>query len=139
MMVWLSLCGGVALAHHSVSINFDSSKAIDLTGRVTDVDIRNPHSQITLEVRAADGSVSEWFIEWSDRNALTRRRVPFDRIRVGDTLTINVSLNRRLENVGYFRSAILPDKSILRDCGLGAFRQAVADSTEISCEPEVAR
>jgi hypothetical protein len=136
---WLCLSGAVAIAHHSVSVNFDGSKTLTLTGTVEDVDIRNPHSQITLDVRAPDGSVTEWFIEWSDKNALSRRRVPYERIRVGDTLTISATPHRHLEKVGYFRSAILPDKSILRDCGLGAFREAVANSEEFSCEPEPAR
>ena len=139
LTVWLCMSGGAALAHHSVVVNFDSSKNLDVSGRVTEVDIRNPHSQITLEVTAPDGSVGEWFIEWSDRNSLVRRRVPFDRIRVGDTLTINVSPSRRLDNVGYFRAAILPDKTVLRDCGFGAFREAVANARDISCEPEAAR
>ena len=58
---------------------------------------------------------------------------------MGDTLTINVSPSRRLDNVGYFRAAILPDKTVLRDCGFGAFREAVANARDISCEPEAAR
>ena len=69
------LCGGVSTAaHHSVSVNFDSSQVLTLTGRITDVDIRNPHSQVTLKVTQRDGTVKEWFIEWSDRNALVRRK-----------------------------------------------------------------
>jgi hypothetical protein len=139
LTVWLCISGGAALAHHSVVVNFDTSKNLDVSGRVTEVDIRNPHSQITLEVTSPDGSVRDWFIEWSDRNSLIRRRVPFDLIRVGDTLTINVSPSRRLDNVGYFRAAVLPDKSVLRDCGFGAFREAVANARDISCEPESAR
>ena len=59
-----------AFAHHSVTVNFDASRAMDLTGRLKEVDIRNPHSRITLEVKQPDGTVKEWLIEWSDRNAL---------------------------------------------------------------------
>ena len=130
------LCAGVSTpAHHSVAVNFDSSQALTLTGRITDLDIRNPHSQITLQVPQADGTVKEWFIEWSDRNALVRRKVPFQLLRVGDTVTINASPSRRLDNLAYFRSAVLPDKSVLRDCGFEAFRQAIAKGQFIECEP----
>jgi uncharacterized protein DUF6152 len=130
------LCGGVSTsAHHSVSVNFDSSQALTLTGRITDLDIRNPHSQITLRVTQPDGTVKEWFIEWSDRNALVRRKVPFQLLRVGDTVTITASPSRRLDNLAYFRSAVLPDKSVLRDCGFEAFRQAIAKGQFIECEP----
>lgn len=130
------LCGGVSTsAHHSVAVNFDSAQALTLTGRITELDIRNPHSQITLQVTERDGTVKEWFIEWSDRNALVRRKVPFHLLRVGDTVTINASPSRRLDNLAYFRSAVLPDKSVLRDCGFDAFRQAIAKGQFIECEP----
>ena len=48
--------------------------------------------------------MKEWFIEWSDRNALVRRKVPFQLLRVGDMVTINASPSRRLDNLAYFRS-----------------------------------
>jgi hypothetical protein len=130
------LCGGVSTAaHHSVAVNFDSAQVLTLTGRITDLDMRNPHSQITLQVTQPDGTVKEWFIEWSDRNALIRRKVPFQLLRVGDTVTINASPSRRLENLAYFRSAVLPDKRVLRDCGFDAFRQAIAKGQFVECEP----
>jgi hypothetical protein len=135
----LLLLSTVALAHHSVAVNFDNSKALTLTGRIKELDIRNPHSQITLEVRQPDGTMKEWLIEWSDRNALVRRKVPFQLLRVGDTVTINASPSRRLDNLAYFRTAVLPDKSILRDCGFAAFRQAIANGETVECEPEKAR
>jgi hypothetical protein len=123
-------------AHHSVAVNFDSSQALSLTGRITELDIRNPHSQITIEVTQPDGKVKEWLIEWSDRNALVRRKVPFHLLRVGDTVTINASPSRRLDNLAYFRTAVLPDKTVLRDCGFEAFRQAIASGQFVECEPE---
>jgi hypothetical protein len=126
-------------AHHSVAVNFDSSKALTLTGRITELDIRNPHSQVTLQVTEPDGKVKEWLIEWSDRNALVRRKVPFHLLRVGDVVTINASPSRRLDNLAYFRTAVLPDKTILRDCGFEAFRQTIAKGETVECEPERAR
>jgi hypothetical protein len=116
-------------------VNFDSSQALTLTGRITELDIRNPHSQITLQVIQPDGTVKDWFIEWSDRNALVRRKVQFQLLRVGDTVTITASPSRRLDNLAYFRTAVLPDKSVLRDCGFDAFRQAIAKGQFVECEP----
>lgn len=135
--VWLHL-SGMVVAHHSVGINFDNTKAFPLTGVLKEVDIRNPHSQITLTVKGADGTMVDWFIEWSDKNALLRRKVAYDKMKVGDTITIRVSPNRRLENVGYFQSATFRDGSILRDCGAGALRDAVEAGTDLDC-PQVAR
>jgi hypothetical protein len=138
LMAWLSL-GVAVVAHHSVAVNFDNSKGINLTGRIKEVEIRNPHSRITLDVRQPDGSMKEWLIEWSDRNALVRRKVPFQLLRVGDAVTINASPSRLLDNLAYFRTAVLPDKSILRDCGFGAFREAIANGEIVQCEPERAK
>jgi len=137
LTVWLCL-GVAAIAHHSVGINFDNTKAFNLTGVLKEVDIRNPHSQITLSAKGTDGVVKDWFIEWSDKNALLRRKVDYERMKVGDTVTIRVSPSRRLENVGYFQSATLRDGSVLRDCGAGALTDAVEKGTDLEC-PQVVR
>jgi hypothetical protein len=129
----LFLSSDLLVAHHSVAANFDQSKAMDVTGKVKEFEIRNPHSQITLEVTKPDGSVSEFYVEWSDKNALMRRTVPVDKIHVGDKVTINVSPSKRLPNLGYFRTATLPDGTVLKDCGFAAFRESVANGTKITC------
>ena len=129
----LSLSGVSAFAHHSVAANFDQSKTLDVVGKVKEVAIRNPHSQITLEVAKPEGGATEFYVEWSDKNALLRRSVPVDKIRVGDKVTINVSPSRRLPNLGYFRTATLPDGTVLKDCGFAAFRESVAKGTKITC------
>jgi hypothetical protein len=134
---WFCL-GGAAIAHHSVGINFDATKAFPLAGVLKEIDIRNPHSQITLSVKGADGVVKDWFIEWSDKNALIRRKVRYEQMKVGDTVTIRVSPSRRLENVAYFQSATLVDGSVLRDCGAGALADAVEKGADLDC-PQVAR
>ena len=123
-----------ALAHHSVAANFDRSRTIELTGTVTAVHLRNPHSQYVVEVPEDGGGATEWFIEWSDRNALVRRQVDLDLIKAGDTITFTVWPSRRLDAVGFFVQAILPNGELYRDCGFVEFRQAVAESREFSCE-----
>ena len=123
----------LGLAHHSVAANFDQSKTLDVTGKVKQFAIRNPHSQITLEVAKPGGGVTMFYVEWSDKNALLRRTVPVNKIRVGDMVTINVNPSRRLPNLGYFRTALLPDGTILKDCGFAAFRDSVAKGTQITC------
>ena len=138
LAAWL-LMGAVAAAHHSVAVNFDNAKTLNLSGRLKEVDIRNPHSRITIEVRQADGTLKDWLVEWSDRNALVRRKVPFQLLRVGDVVTITASPSRELDNLAYFRTAVLQDKSLLRDCGFAAFRQAIANGETVNCEAEPAK
>src|SRR6187455_3303662 len=72
---WIFLTCGLVFAHHSVAGNFDQSKTLEVVGKVKEIAIRNPHSQITLEVAKPGGGVTEFFIEWSDKNSLLRRSV----------------------------------------------------------------
>jgi hypothetical protein len=119
------MSGAQAFAHHSVAANFGGSKTV--VGKVKLVEIRNPHSLITLEVPKPGGGVTEFYVEWSDKNALMRRKVPVTRIHAGDTVTVNVSPSKRLPNLGYFQSATLPDGTVIRDCGFAAFRTGIAN------------
>ena len=121
-------------AHHSVAINFERGAPIEIRGTVKEVHMRNPHSQYVVAVPAEDGTVTDWFIEWSDRNALVRRGVDLDLIKAGDTVTLTVWPSQRLANVGYFVQAVLADGSIYRDCGFVQYREAVAKSIEFRCE-----
>jgi hypothetical protein len=119
--------GAPVFAHHSVAANFDQTKSVDIVGKVKEIAIRNPHSQITLEVNKPGGGTSEFFVEWSDKNSLLRRTVPVTKLHVGDIVTVSVSPSKRLPNLGYFRTAKLPDGTVLRDCGFAAFREGIAN------------
>jgi hypothetical protein len=121
-------------AHHSVAVNFERGAPIEIRGTVKEVHIRNPHSQYVVGVVDKDGAVTDWLVEWSDRNSLIRRKVDIDLIKVGDTVTFSVWPSLRLPNVGYFVQAVLADGSVYRDCGFVKYREAVAGSTEYRCD-----
>ena len=123
-----------AAAHHSVAINFERGEPIEIRGTVKEVHMRNPHSQYVVDVRGEDGKVTEWLVEWSDRNSLVRRGVDLDLIKPGDTVTLTLWPSQRLPNVGYFVQAVLADGSIYRDCGFVQYREAVANSAKFRCE-----
>ncbi len=115
---------GCALAHHSVSTNYfpyDEAPVV-LVGTVTEVEIRNPHSLITLDVVDNDGETTEWLAEWSDGNALRRRAVAIDLVKVGEEVTIRARRHRKVEEVVYIRDVVLADGTIVRDCGAGIYR-----------------
>jgi hypothetical protein len=123
-----------ASAHHSVAVNFSSGEPFEIRGAVKEVHMRNPHSQYVVAVPNSDGTVTEWLVEWSDRNSLVRRGVDLDLIKAGDTVTFTLWPSQRLPNVGYFVKAVLPDGSTYRDCGFVKYREAVVNSTAFKCE-----
>jgi hypothetical protein len=128
------LAGFPSAAHHSVAINFEQGEPIEIRGTVKEVHMRNPHSQYVVGVPAEDGTITDWFVEWSDRNSLVRRGVDLELIKPGDTVTLTVWPSQRLAHVGYFVQAKLADGSIYRDCGFVKFREAVQNATTFKCE-----
>ena len=123
-----------SVAHHSVAINFERGEPTEIRGTVKEVHLRNPHSQYVVDVRASDGTVTEWLVEWSDRNSLVRRGVDLELIKPGDIVTLSLWPSQRLPNVGYFVQAVLADGSIYRDCGFVKFREALLSSTTFRCD-----
>ncbi len=52
-----------AFTHHSVVGEFDTAKALTLKGSISKVQWMNPHIFIYLDVKEADGTVSNWALE----------------------------------------------------------------------------
>jgi hypothetical protein len=123
-----------AAANHSVAINFEQGEPTEIRGTVKEVHMRNPHSQYVVDVPGEDGTITQWFVEWSDRNSLVRRGVDLDLIKPGDAITLTLWPSQRLPNVGYFVQAVLADGSVYRDCGFVKFREAIVNATQFRCE-----
>jgi len=62
-----------AMAHHSFAAEFDAKKPVKLQGTVTKMEWINPHAWIYLDVKNADGTVTNWMVEAGAPNALLRR------------------------------------------------------------------
>ena len=52
-----------ALAHHSLSGQFDTARSFEISGVVSRVDWVNPHTYVYVDVKQADGSLLTWKIE----------------------------------------------------------------------------
>ena len=59
-------------AHHSFGVFFDASKPVTLTGVITRVDWRNPHTHLYLDVKDPQGKVVNWTLEGYPTNVLSR-------------------------------------------------------------------
>jgi hypothetical protein len=76
-----------AQAHHAFATEFDVNRQITLEGKVTKVELINPHSWIHLEVMQ-DGKPVTWMVEGGSPNALVRRGITKNSIPVGSQLVI---------------------------------------------------
>jgi hypothetical protein len=89
LLAVLALLGAVpASAHHSFAAEFDQNDKIDVTGTITKVEWMNPHAHFSLAVKDANGKVTVWDFETGSPNALARRGVNRNALKVGDTLHV---------------------------------------------------
>ena len=66
----LGVAAAPALAHHAFAAEYDGDKPLDLTGVVTKARWVNPHSWLYFDVKASDGTVTNWGVEMGAPNAL---------------------------------------------------------------------
>jgi hypothetical protein len=64
-----------ASAHHNMTAMFDLNDKVTLTGTFTKVDWRNPHINLTMDVKDASGKVETWQIEGPSPNFFRTRDV----------------------------------------------------------------
>jgi hypothetical protein len=76
-----------AHAHHAFATEFDVNRQVTLEGKVTKVELINPHSWIHIEVMQ-DGKPVTWMIEGGSPNALVRRGINKNSIPIGSELVI---------------------------------------------------
>ncbi|HEY5618301.1 MAG TPA: DUF6152 family protein [Vicinamibacterales bacterium] len=95
-------------AHHSVPVNFDTSKEITVDGVITEVVWRNPHSRFRIDAKGTDGSTVEWLVEMGASNTMKRAGFPMERFMVGDQLTITGWPGRRDRTI-FLRETVLKD------------------------------
>lgn len=76
-------------AHHAFSAEYDNTKPLKLQGTVKKVEWINPHSWITIDVKAADGSVETWEVEAGSPNSMFRRGFNRNSLPLGTVVVIN--------------------------------------------------
>ena len=82
-----------AAAHHSFAAEFDASKPITLTGKVTKVEWTNPHAFFYIDAKdEKTGEVANWAAELNSPNSLMRMGWTRDSMKVDDVITVQGSL-----------------------------------------------
>lgn len=90
--VGLALAAASALAHHSFSAEFDANKRVTMTGTVTSVEWRNPHTWFYIDVKSDNGDVANWGLELASPNLLLRNGWTRSSMKIGDVVTVEAYL-----------------------------------------------
>ncbi|TDJ29539.1 MAG: hypothetical protein E2O51_02230 [Gammaproteobacteria bacterium] len=100
------LLPGLVLAHHSTA--YFSDEIRQLEGVITEVQWRNPHIALMIDVTDAQGETEAWRLEANSIYNLLRSGVTKDLFRIGDRLEVTGRLSVRQERVLLTNGVILP-------------------------------
>jgi len=127
-------------AHHAFAAEFDADMPIDLRGNVTKLKWVNPHSWLYFDVKAPDGTVTNWGVEFGAPNQLTNRGLKKSDIPIGSEIHI---VGYRAKNggpFGYSVKATLADGRTIQTGGAQDSPNAAAPATaSLGLDPAVTR
>ena len=98
-----------ARAHHAFAAEYDSNKPVTLAGSVTKIEWTNPHARFYVDVKAADGGVTNWEFELSSPNALIRRGWNRNSLKPGDSITVTGYLAKDGAHIANAREVTMGD------------------------------
>jgi len=75
-------------AHHSFEAEYDFNKTMTFTGTVTKMEWMNPHAHFYVDVKGADGKVTNWNMELGALPVLLKQGWRKDSLKPGDTVTV---------------------------------------------------
>jgi len=106
-----------ALAHHNMTALFDFNDRVTLNGTLTQVDWRNPHMYLTLEVQAA-GATESWQAEGPSPTWFRIRDIGKTDFEgsMGKMLTVELSRARDKSRSGLIRTITMPGGRVVSAC-----------------------
>jgi len=108
----IALAGAVVLfastanAHHSFATHYDTTNVVEISGILSEVKMRSPHSFFGVDVVTEDGAIETWAVEAHAVPILRRLGISKETLKVGDTVTIRGPRSRRPEKLLLFGAEI---------------------------------
>lgn len=93
-------------AHHSFATHYDTTNVVEISGVLSGVKMRSPHSFFEVDVVLEDGTTETWEVEAHAVPILRRLGITRETLKVGDTVTIKGPRSRRPEKLLLFGANI---------------------------------
>ena len=100
------LLTGTANAHHSFATHYDKTNIVEISGILSSVKMRSPHSFFEVDVVTEDGSNETWEVEAHAVPILRRLGINKETLKVGDSVMISGPRSRRPEKLLLFGAEI---------------------------------
>lgn len=101
-----------AQAHHSFAAAYNMEKPLEITGKIANVRLTNPHSHFFIDVEDDQGNVVQWKIEAGTPSGMIRNGYSAEKIRTGDTVTIRGFHARDDSPNGMLTELVLSDGTV---------------------------
>jgi hypothetical protein len=112
------LSGNRASAHHNMTALFDFNDRVTVTGTLSKLDWRNPHTYLTIDVKNAKGAIETWQGEGPSPSWFRIRdigKADFEN-SMGKPLTLELSRARDKSLSGLIRTLTLPTGRVVSAC-----------------------
>jgi hypothetical protein len=96
-------------AHHGRGATYDMKKEVALKGTISEVYWRNPHIQVSVDVKDEAGKVTTWVIEHSNITTLAMQGYGRTTLKVGDNVTAYVHPGAAGKPVGLCVKFVMAD------------------------------
>ncbi len=106
-----------ANAHHAFSAEFDSGQPIEVKGLITKLELTNPHSWLYLDVKNADGTVTNWGFEFGAPFSLKEKGVSKRTFVAGTEVTVQGYRSKNPNPFGYAVTTTLADGQVFKTGG----------------------
>ena len=113
---WL-LASGSLSAHHSLAGVYDMKTETELSGAVERVQFTNPHGALTVAVKNADGTTTNWVLTLGSATALAQRGIGKtgpNALHAGDMVTVKFLPARNGSPLGFLKTVTMPDGRVIQ-------------------------
>ena len=112
---WLMASGSLQ-AHHSLAGVYDMKKEMEMSGSVESVKFVNPHGSLTIAVKNADGSTTDWVMTLGSATALAQRGVGKtgpNALHNGDSISVKCIPAKDGHPLGFLKSVTYADGHVI--------------------------
>ena len=111
------LMAGSLQAHHSLAGVYDMKADKELSGEVAQIKFSNPHGSLSLDVKNADGSTTQWVLTLGSATALAQRGIGKtgpNALHQGDKISVKFLPAKDGSPLGFLKTVIMPDGRVIQ-------------------------